>query len=41
MEVSTIDAFSRRCLVEGVDQLGYLLSKEDEIQAYEAGLDAC
>jgi len=37
----TIDAFSRRCLVEGVDQLGYLLSKEDEIQAYEAGLDAC
>ena len=35
-----IDAFARRCLMEGVDQLGYLLSKEGEIKAYEARLDA-
>jgi len=36
-----IDAFARRCLMEGVDQLGYLLSKEGEIKAHEARLDAC
>ena len=35
-----IDAFARRCLMEGVDQLGYLLSKEGEIRAYEVRLDA-
>ena len=31
-----IDAFSKRCLLEGVDQLGYLMSKADQIDAYEA-----
>ncbi len=31
-----VDAFSKRCLLEGVDQLGYLLSKSDAIAAYEA-----
>ena len=30
-----IDAFSKKCLIEGVDQLGYLLSFEDQIAAYE------
>jgi 3-isopropylmalate/(R)-2-methylmalate dehydratase small subunit len=30
-----IDGFSKRCLLEGVDQLGYLLKLEDEIGAYE------
>jgi 3-isopropylmalate/(R)-2-methylmalate dehydratase small subunit len=31
-----VDAFARRCLLQGVDELGYLLSKEDSIRAYEA-----
>ncbi|MFO7320125.1 MAG: 3-isopropylmalate dehydratase small subunit [Chloroflexota bacterium] len=31
-----IDAFSKHCLLNGVDQLGYLLSLEDEIAAFEA-----
>jgi 3-isopropylmalate/(R)-2-methylmalate dehydratase small subunit len=31
----SIDAFSKRCLVEGVDQLGYLLGLEDRIREYE------
>lgn len=31
-----IDAFSKHCLLNGVDQLGYLLSLEDEIAAYES-----
>jgi 3-isopropylmalate/(R)-2-methylmalate dehydratase small subunit len=30
-----IDPFSRTCLLEGVDQLGYIQSFEDEISAYE------
>ena len=30
-----IDAFSKKCLIDGVDQLGYLLSFEDQIAAYE------
>jgi 3-isopropylmalate/(R)-2-methylmalate dehydratase small subunit len=30
-----IDPFSRKCLLEGVDQLGYIQSFEDEISAYE------
>lgn len=30
-----IDPFAKHCLLEGVDQLGYLLSKEDQITAYE------
>jgi len=32
----SIDPFARRCLLQGVDQLGYLLSFEDQIAAYEA-----
>ncbi len=31
-----IDSFSKICLLEGVDQLGYLLKFEDQIAAYEA-----
>lgn len=31
-----IDGFSRYCLLNGVDQLGFLLSKADEVAAFEA-----
>jgi 3-isopropylmalate/(R)-2-methylmalate dehydratase small subunit len=31
-----VDAFSKHCLLEGVDELGYLLKHETEIAAYEA-----
>jgi len=31
-----IDPFARKCLLEGVDQLGYIQSFEDQITAYEA-----
>lgn len=31
-----IDPFRKMCLLEGLDDLGYLLSKEKEIAAYEA-----
>lgn len=31
-----IDAFSKRCLVQGLDELGYLLAHEKEIAAFEA-----
>jgi len=31
-----VDGFSKHCLVEGVDELGYILSRETEIAAYEA-----
>lgn len=31
-----IDGFSKDCLLEGVDQLGYLLKREAHIRAYEA-----
>ena len=31
-----IDAFARFCLMNGVDELGFLLSKNSEIEAYEA-----
>lgn len=30
-----IDPFARRCLLEGVDQLGYLLERLPEIESYE------
>jgi 3-isopropylmalate/(R)-2-methylmalate dehydratase small subunit len=30
-----IEAFARYCLLNGVDELGFLLSKEDAISAYE------
>lgn len=31
-----IDGFARTCLLEGVDQLGYLLKQQSSIQAYES-----
>jgi 3-isopropylmalate/(R)-2-methylmalate dehydratase small subunit len=31
-----VDGFSKHCLVEGVDELGYILSRESEIAAFEA-----
>jgi len=31
-----VDAFAKRCLLDGVDQLGYLLGFADRIAAYEA-----
>jgi 3-isopropylmalate/(R)-2-methylmalate dehydratase small subunit len=31
-----IDGFSKHCLLEGVDELGYILQQEDAIAAYEA-----
>src|SRR5208282_5870831 len=33
-----IDAFARYCLLNGVDELGFLLSKHPEISAYERGI---
>lgn len=30
-----LDGFSQTCLLEGVDQLGYLLSRDNEIERYE------
>jgi 3-isopropylmalate/(R)-2-methylmalate dehydratase small subunit len=30
-----IDAFSKACLLNGVDELGYILSFSDRIAAYE------
>jgi len=30
-----IDAFSRECLMKGIDELGYLLEHEEQIAAYE------
>jgi 3-isopropylmalate/(R)-2-methylmalate dehydratase small subunit len=31
-----VDAFAKHCLLEGVDELGYVLGQEDAIRAYEA-----
>ncbi len=31
-----LDGFSKYCLLNGVDQLGYLLALEDEVSAFEA-----
>jgi len=31
-----VDGFSKHCLVEGVDELGYILSHEADIAAFEA-----
>ena len=31
-----LDAFARTCLMEGVDELGYLLLRSDQIAAYES-----
>lgn len=30
-----IDAFSKQCMLDGVDQLGYLLNKRPQIEAFE------
>jgi 3-isopropylmalate/(R)-2-methylmalate dehydratase small subunit len=32
-----VDGFSKHCLVEGVDELGYILQQESAIAGYEAG----
>jgi len=34
-----IDAFARQCLLDGVDQMGYIRSFEDQITAYEIAKD--
>jgi 3-isopropylmalate/(R)-2-methylmalate dehydratase small subunit len=31
-----VDGFSKHCLVEGVDELGYILKNEAAIAAFEA-----
>jgi 3-isopropylmalate/(R)-2-methylmalate dehydratase small subunit len=31
-----VDGFSKHCLLEGVDELGYMLQHEAEIAAFEA-----
>lgn len=31
-----IDAFSKKCLLEGIDEIGYLLRLEDQIAAHES-----
>lgn len=33
-----IDGFSKKCMIQGVDQLGYLLSLDDKISEFEAAL---
>ena len=30
-----VDAFSRHCLMEGVDEMGYLQNQDDALWAYE------
>jgi 3-isopropylmalate/(R)-2-methylmalate dehydratase small subunit len=35
MVVFPVDAFSKTCLLEGIDQLGYLLKFESRIETYE------
>jgi 3-isopropylmalate/(R)-2-methylmalate dehydratase small subunit len=32
----TVDAFARACLLDGVDELGYILNRESAIAAFEA-----
>ncbi|HYS08716.1 MAG TPA: 3-isopropylmalate dehydratase small subunit [Myxococcales bacterium] len=36
-----IDPFARRCLMQGVDELGYLLTQEPAISAWEHKEDGC
>lgn len=33
----TMDGFTRRCLLEGVDELGYLLARREAIERFERG----
>ncbi len=35
-----IDPFAKTCLLEGVDELGYLLTRQDAIARYEAAVQA-
>ncbi|QIL19840.1 3-isopropylmalate dehydratase small subunit [Thermomonas sp. HDW16] len=35
-----LDAFAQTCLLDGVDQLGYLLKQKPDIQQFEAARDA-
>lgn len=35
-----VDEFARHCLLEGVDELGYILKQEAAIAAFEAGREA-
>jgi 3-isopropylmalate/(R)-2-methylmalate dehydratase small subunit len=35
-----IDAFARYCLMNGIDELGYLLSQMPAIERYEQARDA-
>jgi len=32
-----VDSFAQHCLLNGIDQLGYILGFEDKIKAYESG----
>ena len=32
----TVEAFARYCLLNGVDEMGFLLQRDDAIAAYEA-----
>ena len=32
-----VDPFSRHCLIEGIDELGYIQQHESQIAAYEKG----
>jgi 3-isopropylmalate/(R)-2-methylmalate dehydratase small subunit len=36
-----VDPFARRCLLDGVDELGFLLAQESAIAAYESKEGAC
>jgi 3-isopropylmalate/(R)-2-methylmalate dehydratase small subunit len=36
----SVDAFAARCLLEGIDELGYLRSFEEQIAAYERKMEA-
>lgn len=38
--IFAVDSFSKECLLEGVDELGYILKQEPAIAAYEAGRTA-
>ena len=40
MQGFPLDAFAQACLLEGVDQLGYLLARHPAIQRFEAARDA-
>jgi 3-isopropylmalate/(R)-2-methylmalate dehydratase small subunit len=31
-----VDAFAKHCMLEGVDELGYILAQSDAIAAFEA-----